>query len=369
MRPLLLVAPLYVLLFSGAFYALLVLAFRIGLGRLHRGTETATPMVSVVVPAHNESSTIDICLAHLAAQDYPSGRLEVVVVDDRSSDDTFARAQRWSHRLPGLRVVSVLDPPFRCPKKSALDLGIRSGAGELILTTDADCRPPPSWVSSTVRCFSPRVGLVAGYAPLQSRGHPLGGLLALQSLVVSALAAGSSGIGFPLTCSGRNLAYRRSAFEAVGGFQDIGQIRGGDDVLLMRKIATSGAWRVGFNPDPAAAVPSNAHTDGLFNRHVRYQSKAVHSGTRVLLLALPVYIFHLAIAAGAFLLWSYPGFWVPLLIAISGKLLADALFLGWVAGALHVRRVMGWLPLLEILSVPYILLFCALGSLKPTRWS
>ena len=226
----------YVLLLLGAFYMALVLGFRVGLGRLRQGAETAKPTVTVVVPAHNESTTIDICLAHLAAQDYASDRLDVVIVDDRSKDDTPARARRWSHRLPGLRVVSVVDPPYRCPKKSALDLGIRSGAGELILTTDADCRPPPSWVSSTARCFSPRVGLVAGYAPLLSRRHPLGGLLALQSLVVSALAAGSVGIGFPLTCSARNLGYRRSAFEAVGGFRDNGHIRGGDDVFLDLKF-------------------------------------------------------------------------------------------------------------------------------------
>jgi hypothetical protein len=88
-----------------------------------------------------------------------------------------------------------------------------------------------------------------------------------------------------------------------------------------------------------------------------------------LLLALPVYIFHLSIVAGAFLLWSYPELTAPLLIALSGKLLADALLLGRVAGTLRARHAMGWLPLLEIVSVPYVLLFCALGTLKPVRWS
>lgn len=361
-------ALVYVAGMLGAFYLLLVLAFWIGLHRLQPGNSDDCPTVTVVVLAHNESRNIDACLLALSVQDYPSDLTEVIVVDDRSTDDTACRARQWAGRIPGLRVICVEHQRYLCPKKNALDLGIRTGKGELILTTDADCRPSPGWVASTVRCFAPDVGIVTGYAPLISAGGVLQGLLALQGLVVSALAAGSAGVGFPLTCSGRNLAYRRSAFNGVGGFEAIGHILGGDDVLLMRRIASRTDWKVRFNPEIRQGVPSIPHPDNLFRRQVRYQSKAIRTGIPVLLLALLVYIFHLMLAAGAIFSWRHPAFWPPLGALLTVKTLADGLFLWTAASRFNNRRTMGWFPVLELVAVPYVVLFCALGAFKPLRW-
>ncbi len=361
-------ALVYAAAVTGVLYLCLALAFRVGLGRLRPGCSANLPTVTVVVPAHNESQNIDTCLSALSAQDYPAGHTEVIIVDDRSTDDTADRARAWADRIPGLRIVDVQHQRYPCPKKNALDPGIRTGKGELILTTDADCRPPPGWIASTVRCFAPEVGMVTGYAPLIPSGGIFQGLLALQGLIVSALAAGSAGIGFPLTCSGRNLAYRRAAFDEIGGFESIGHIHGGDDVLLMRRIASRTDWKVRFNPDIRQGVPSIPHADNLFRRQVRYQSKAIHTGIPVLLLALPVYIFHLMLGAGALVSWRHPAFWLPFLGLVAAKVLADGLFLWKAAARFNARRPIGWFPVLELISVPYIVLFCALGAFKPLRW-
>ena len=352
----------------GGVYLMLLLAFLAGICRLRPGTCKAQPTVTVVVAAHSESENIDACLSALAAQRYPSDRTEIVVVDDRSTDDTPSRAGQWAGRIPGLRVVRVADARYACPKKNALDLGIRTGSGELILTTDADCRPPPSWIASTARCFDAATGMVIGYAPLiPSNTGRLQGLLSLQGLVVSALAAGSAGIGFPLTCSGRNLAYRRSAFEAVGGFSAIGHILGGDDVLLMRRIAACTEWNVRFNPDAGSGVPSTPHDYGMFRRQVRYQSKAVHYGIPVLILALPMYIFHSILAAGPLLLYACAELRWPLAGLLAAKTIADAAFLKTAAVRFGAPLRTAWFILLELISVPYVVLFCALGAFKPGR--
>ena len=352
----------------GAFYLLLIAALRLGLYRLRPGSRAAEMAVTVVVAARNESRCIDACLSALSAQDYPADRVEVVVVDDRSTDDTACRAQRWTGRIPGLRVIGVADRRYRCPKKNALDAGIRAGTGNLILTTDADCRPPPGWIASTVRCFAPDVGMVIGHAPLISEGGVLRGLLALQSLVVSALAAGSAGAGFPLSCSGRNLAYRRRAFHDAGGFAAIGHIPGGDDVLLMRQIASRTAWKIRFNPESGAGVPSDPHIDGLFHRQVRYQSKAMHYGVSALLLALPVYMFHLVLLACLPVACIHPEYRLPVALILAGKFALDGLFLWAAARRFDAWRAMRWFPILELVSIPYIVFVCALGALKPARW-
>ena len=358
----------YATLTLGGVYLMLLVAFLAGLCRLTPGDCTAQSSVTVVVAAHNESEHIDACLSALAAQRYPSNRTEIVVVDDRSTDDTASRAGQWADRIPGLRVVRVADARYPCPKKNALDLGIRTSSGELILTTDADCRPPPSWIAATVRCFDAATGMVIGYAPLiPANSGWLQGMISLQGLVVAALAAGSTGIGFPVTCSGRNLAYRRSAFEAVGGFSAIGHILGGDDVLLMRRISAQTEWNVRFNPDARSGVSSAPHDCGVLRRQVRYQSKAVHYGIPVLILALPMYIFHSILAAGPLLFYAYAELRWPLAGLLAGKTIADAALLKTAAVRFGARLRPAWLIMLELISVPYVVLFCALGALKPGR--
>ena len=347
-------------------YVIVAGAIHRGLSRLASGCNAELHDVTVVIPARNEAHSIETCLAAIAEQTFPPERTEVIVVDDRSTDDTASRALRWTEKIPGLKIVRVTESALACPKKSALDAGIRAGAGRIILTTDADCIPSPDWIASTVRAFDPEVGMVAGYAPLLPGKGLLSRLLALQSLVVSTLAAGSMGLGIPLTCSGRNLAYRRAAFQDAGGFGPIGHIRGGDDVLLMRRIATRTGWRIRFNPE--ARVDSHPHADGLFRRQVRYQSKAVHYGFSVLLVTVCIYIFHVALAAAPFLAWHHPAFRVPFGLMVAAKLLADWLLLSRAARRYHARKILRLFPLLELISVPYVVVICAAGVLAPSRW-
>ena len=347
-------------------YVVVAGAIHRGLGRLSAGGNADTPDVTVVIPARNEARRIDRCLSALAEQTYPPERTLVIVVDDHSTDDTARIAMAWTDRIPGLKVVQATGGPHACSKKNALDAGIRAGAGEIILTTDADCIPSSDWIASTVRAFDPDVGMVAGYAPLIPKRGALSGLLALQGLVVSTLAAGSIGLSFPLTCTGRNLAYRRSAFHDAGGFDPIGHIRGGDDVLLMRRIASNTAWRIRFNPD--ACVRSSPHTDGLYRRQVRYQSKAVHYGFSVLPVALTLYIFHVVLAAAPFLAWLNPALRFPFGMIGAAKILADWLLLSGAARRFNARRILRLFPLLELISVPYVVVICAAGALARSRW-
>src|SRR6059058_4106784 len=101
-------------------------------------------LVSVVVPAYNCADTIDVQLAALAEQDY-DGRWEVVVVDNRSTDDTADRARRWSDRLPGLRVV---DASERQGVSHARNRGIEEARGDLIAICDADDQVQPGCLTA-----------------------------------------------------------------------------------------------------------------------------------------------------------------------------------------------------------------------------
>ena len=262
--------------------------------------EGSTPSVSVIVAARNEEQRLPVLLDALQQQSYASERFEMIVADDGSTDATpqiLADYARKVKHLTNLRIDSV--PAGWSPKKWALTQAIDRSSGEIILTTDADCLPGPMWISSMVRPFAdPGVGFASGPAPLEVvRSEPPYGdgeerygtvpaptnsrwreMLLLDSCALDALAAGALGRGLVLTAVGRNLAYRRAAFDEAEGFEGIQQFISGDDDLLVHKLAATGEWKGAFVISPAAAVPSPPPETfpAFVAQRLRFASKGRH---------------------------------------------------------------------------------------------
>ncbi len=126
---------------------------------------TDSPAVTVVIAAYNEEKTITACLHSVVRQEYPAKMLEILVIDDGSTDNTAKLARQ----LPG---VTYLHQRQQGPA-AARNLGARHARGELIAFLDADCEAPPGWLSTLVRTFirlqnsSPIAGLGGA-----QYGHP-----------------------------------------------------------------------------------------------------------------------------------------------------------------------------------------------------
>ncbi|MEW6308614.1 MAG: glycosyltransferase [Bacillota bacterium] len=117
------------------------------------------PLVSVIVPMHNARRTLRRCLDSLAAQDYPPDRLEIICVDNGSSDDSlgvFSHSQT-AHRSLSVQWVSL---PV-ANKARALNAGIHMARGSLVICLDADVRLDWQAVSTMTGAFMTNPGLVA----------------------------------------------------------------------------------------------------------------------------------------------------------------------------------------------------------------
>ncbi len=123
---------------------------------------------SVVVAARNEESTIPHLLDSLCEQDIGADAWELIVIDDRSEDETSRVVSAYIERLPNLRLVRVDScPPHLAGKQNALAVGIEQARGDVILMTDADCRVPSSWVRTIASSFDRSdTGVVAGMVRL-----------------------------------------------------------------------------------------------------------------------------------------------------------------------------------------------------------
>lgn len=191
------------------------------------------PKVSVVVCAYNAASTIGECLEALGRLEYPE--YEVIVVDDGSRDATAAIASRYGCRLVQTENRGV---------SSARNTGLAAATGELVAYIDADAYPDPHWLRHLATTFRRRGHAAVGGPNLS----PPGDAWLAQCVAnapgnpVAVLVSGDVAEHIP----GCNMAFRREALRAIGGFDARFRVAG-DDVDACRRLWRAG-MTLGFNP-------------------------------------------------------------------------------------------------------------------------
>ena len=237
--------------------------------------EAGLPSVVVIVAARDEEAVLGRCLGALLAQDYPADRLQIVVADDHSTDGTAAVVRRYARAgaplvavggeaaedeapetRPHVRYLRVPDPEGPLQGKAwALHNAIGATASDLVLVTDADCAPIPTWVRTTAARFEDRAaGVVCGLAQIRPRpDRAFDRVQVLDwSLLIGAVSALAEA-GVPATGMGNNMGFRRAAYEAVGGYPAL-PVSVTEDFVLVRAVAERTPWRVRFLLDPEALV-------------------------------------------------------------------------------------------------------------------
>ncbi len=171
------------------------------------------PGVSILVPAYNEAERIERALEAALALDYP--RVEVVVVDDGSTDDTLARASRYAGRHGGKRVEVVHKE--NGGKWSALNLAFHRASEELVVCVDADSQLAPDSLKLLARHFDdPRLGGCCGQVSVRNRSTVIARLQALEyHLLNGLLRQAQSAFATVLVAPGPLAMFRRSVLEEV----------------------------------------------------------------------------------------------------------------------------------------------------------
>ena len=175
------------------------------------------PKVSVILPAYNEGLVIESALDSLLTLDYP--RLEIVVVDDGSSDDTFVKAMRYMRRFGEARVRVIRQK--NGGKSKALNTGLLHAHGEFVLCMDGDSSLSQQGLRKAVSYFAdPGVGAVAGNIKVRNRRRLLGALQALEYIeglnLVRRAQAHFNAVGI---IPGPFGVFRRSALIELGGYE------------------------------------------------------------------------------------------------------------------------------------------------------
>jgi glycosyltransferase involved in cell wall biosynthesis len=336
---------------------------------------TDTFALTVVIAARNEAANLPYLLADLGQQSYlaEGGRVEVIIVDDHSTDQTASVVQEATQAsFFTLRLLRLAELPQQpTGKKAAVQAAIAAASAPWVVFTDADCRVGPGWLAAHAAVAArPEAQFVSGPVLLTGKGA----LAELQGVELAALVgvgAASIALGQPTMCNGANLSYRRTAFYAVQGFAGNAHVPSGDDEFLLHKLHKAYPEGIYFLKAADAIVRTGAQPTlrALLMQRVRWASKWRHyEQTAPRYLAVLVLLANMALLIGLIGLLFSPRSWPLVLAAWMVKLGADVWFLRPVLAFFRRRRWLLWLPVLQLAYAPYALAAGLLGLRGGYTW-
>lgn len=284
------------------------------------------PSVTVLIPVRNEENHIKECLQSVILQSYSRDQLEIVVINDHSTD-------RTAELVAGFPEVLLIEQKKNFHgKKAALETGIKVATGEIILTTDGDCEVGKDWVSLMVQALMMEGSASLLTGPVWTIPTKPGFLQKYQEIEQASLNVLTySGLksGLILSAMGANQAYPRSIYVEVDPYADNKHIPSGDDVFFAQKWNQNGGNVQFVNKTGAMVFTVAANTfSGFLRQRIRWAGKS--SGY----IHLPTKLYMAIFAASnlSFILLLLAGFWEPdyftfLLIGLLVKFVVDYLII------------------------------------------
>jgi cellulose synthase/poly-beta-1,6-N-acetylglucosamine synthase-like glycosyltransferase len=328
--------------------------------------------LSVIVPVRNEAQNIYALLTDLSLQNLPKNQYEVIIADD-SSDDNTAQIVQDFERKNGFNLILIELPNERTasPKKRAIAEALKTSRGQLIVTTDGDCRVGANWLLTLAQTYaSTNAKFISG--PVVFSGS--GWFSVFQTIEFSSLI-GTGGCliaaGSPTMCNGANLAFDRAAFEELGGYAGTTHIASGDDELLMHKFAERFANKIVFlkNQESIVRTQPQPNWAAFRQQRIRWASKwAVNRRWPTMLVALFVFLVNFFAMFSVWLFFFKVLSINELLLILTLKLVPEFVFLSLVLYFLKKSKLILFIPLVQVIYPFYVVFFGLISQQKSYEW-
>ena len=224
------------------------------------------PAVSVIIPAHNEEDTIGECLTSLEKLDYPSGKLEIIIINDGSNDNTKNVITDFDQKLHFV----LLETDGVGPSK-ARNMGLDCASGEYTAFIDADCAVDKDWLNELLEGFiSEDMAGVGGsqISPVDATEFEKKVHVFLSSMhFVSEYMKGGDSIKIVQHVASCNAIYKTNVIREVFGFDE--QLWPGEDVDLDYRITHKG-YKIAYNPKAIVMHHRPKNLKGFYNMMKRY---------------------------------------------------------------------------------------------------
>ena len=245
------------LILSAIYYAGSLFYFIIGLSKQgNLSKNIGTPPVSVIVAVRNGEKNISRLLNSLKTQTY-YGQMEFIIVDDQSTDTTINIIQNFNKMDSRFKYFSSEDGDKKLAhKKRALDFGIKNAQFEHLIFTDIDCILQNSWIENMILSFTDETHYLIGYAEAVDDTTSASKFQKIDFFMLLSAARGMVNNKSAWACTGQNQGYRKSLYNAVGGFSKIEKQVQGDDSLFLLLCRKAKNINVNFANNPESFVIS-----------------------------------------------------------------------------------------------------------------
>jgi len=263
-------------------YSFLIVLLIKGFNRLPVFTEKKQPkkQFSVAIPFRNEAENLPDLLNSILNINYPKELFEILLVNDESTDGSTKIITQFKEENPAIQLY-LLDNNrhTNSPKKDAISTAIKQAKFDWILTTDADCILPTTWLNSFNSFILEKDPyMVVAPVSLQSNKSFLDQFQLIDFLSMQGSTIGGFGINKAFMANGANLGYKKEIFNELNGFKNNSQIASGDDVFLLEDFLKLAPKKVTFLKTPEALVITKpvANWKELINQRRRWAAKSQH---------------------------------------------------------------------------------------------
>jgi cellulose synthase/poly-beta-1,6-N-acetylglucosamine synthase-like glycosyltransferase len=359
-------------------YFFIIILINVGIFRLNRfvrSMDLPVTTVSIIIPVRNEEENIGDCLSDLVNQDYPPLLLNVIVVNDHSTDLTEERVSGFiqSHPFMDLRVIQTKASGSQAFKKHSIRSGVDVSSGDLIITTDADTRLNTGWISSIVDFYElKKPKMIIGPVAFHEETSTFQRLQSMEFFGLMAATAGSCNMGFPLMCNGANLAFERKAYlETIDSVDDL-RYPSGDDLFLMMKIRKrygTKSIKYLFAEEAMVFTKAKKTLREFFSQRFRWVSKSRgYTDHAIMVVAIVTWLFNFllfsTLVAGIFSLRLF--FISLILLGIKMIIELPAVFR---IMALSGKTNLWFLyPVTQVMNLIYVSLVGILGNVVSYEW-
>jgi cellulose synthase/poly-beta-1,6-N-acetylglucosamine synthase-like glycosyltransferase len=261
-------------------YVVVILQLILGFDKVKSFERTAIApktAFTIIVPFRNEAKNLEKLLRSFSKLNYPHELIEIIMVDDLSTDSSERICIRW--RLNHSTIDTTLLENLRLsrsPKKDAIARAMPIAKHNWIITTDADCIVPKNWLLTFDNYIQNNtVEMLVGAVVYKTKNNWFHQFQQLDLLSLQGTTIGSFGIGKPFMCNGANFAYTKSLFYELDGFNGNERIASGDDVFLLQKAVQKATEKVHYIKNTENIVKTKPENDlyKLFMQRVRWASK------------------------------------------------------------------------------------------------
>ena len=241
--------------------------------------------ISVIIAARNESHNLQENLRFILEQDYSN--FEVIVVNNNSSDDSYQVLSALKKGYNHLEIIEFNNPDHvRQGKKLPLTIGIKAAKNEYLLMTDADCKPRSNqWIKKMARGFKEKE-IILGYGPYIKNSGLLNSIIRFDTAWIGMNYLSFALNGLAYMGVGRNLAYTKSAYQAVDGYKSHHMLASGDDDLFIQEASKKSLLGIEIHADTHCFSPSkNTWSEWVHQKSRHYTTTPKYSFIKKLLLA------------------------------------------------------------------------------------